>query len=36
MLGDAARRAGNEYFFQMLAEQNIDVMKTYGVDKKSS
>ena len=32
--GDAARRAGNEYLFQMLAEQNIDVMKTYGVDKK--
>jgi Fe-S oxidoreductase len=32
--GDPARRAGNEYLFQMFAMQNIEVMNGYGVDKK--
>jgi len=31
--GDAARRLGNEYLFQMLAMQNIEVMNGYGVAK---
>ncbi len=31
--GDAARRLGNEYLFQMLAAQNIEVMNGYGVKK---
>jgi len=31
--GDAARRLGNEYLFQMLAMQNVEVMNTYGVKK---
>jgi Fe-S oxidoreductase len=31
--GDAARRLGNEYLFQMLAMQNIEVMNGYGVKK---
>jgi len=31
--GDAARRLGNEYLFQMLAQQNIETMKGYGVEK---
>jgi Fe-S oxidoreductase len=31
--GDAARRLGNEYLFQMLAMQNIEVMNGYGVTK---
>ena len=30
---DAARRLGNEYLFQMLAMQNIEVMNGYGVKK---
>ena len=29
--GDPARRAGNEFVFQMLALQNIEVLKGYGV-----
>ncbi len=32
--GDPARRAGNEYLFQMLAEQNVETLNNYGVDKK--
>jgi Fe-S oxidoreductase len=32
--GDPARRAGNEYLFQTLAQQNIETMKELGVDKK--
>ncbi len=31
--GDSARRMGNEYLFQMLAEQNIETFKTYNVKK---
>jgi len=31
--GDPARRAGNEYLFQMLAQQNIEVLNNYGVKK---
>jgi Fe-S oxidoreductase len=31
--GDAARRAGNEFLFQMMAEANIEVFKTYKVKK---
>ncbi len=33
--GDPARRAGNEYLFQMLAEQNVETMNGYGVGKKT-
>jgi Fe-S oxidoreductase len=29
--GDAARRAGNEYLFQMLAQENIETLKRYKV-----
>jgi Fe-S oxidoreductase len=29
--GDPARRLGNEYLFQMLAEQNINTLNGYGV-----
>ncbi len=29
--GDPAKRSGNEFVFQMLALQNIEVMNTYGV-----
>ncbi len=32
--GDLARRAGNEYLFQMFAQQNIEVLNGYGADKK--
>ncbi len=32
--GDVARRAGNEYLFQMLATANIEVLNGYGIDKK--
>ena len=32
--GDPARRAGNEYLFQMMAQANIEVLNNYGVDKK--
>jgi Fe-S oxidoreductase len=31
--GDPARRAGNEFMFQMLAQQNIEVLNGYGVKK---
>jgi Fe-S oxidoreductase len=31
--GDSARRLGNEYLFQMMAQQNIEVMKGYNVKK---
>jgi heterodisulfide reductase subunit D len=31
--GDSARRAGNEFLFQMLAEQNIETFKEYDVKK---
>jgi heterodisulfide reductase subunit D len=31
--GDPARRAGNEFTFQMLAQQNIQVLNGYGVQK---
>lgn len=33
--GDPARRAGNEYLFQMVAEANIETLNGYGVDKKT-
>jgi Fe-S oxidoreductase len=29
--GEPARRIGNEYLFQMLAQQNIEILKGYGV-----
>ena len=31
--GDAARRLGNEYLFQTLAQQNVETMNGYGVKK---
>jgi Fe-S oxidoreductase len=31
--GDPARRAGNEYLFQMLAEQNVETLNSKGVTK---
>ncbi|GAA4753599.1 (Fe-S)-binding protein [Flavisolibacter ginsenosidimutans] len=31
--GDPARRAGNEFLFQMMAYQNIQTLNTYGVKK---
>ena len=31
--GDSARRLGNEYLFQIMAQQNIEVMKGYNVKK---
>jgi len=31
--GDSARRLGNEYLFQSLAQENIALFKTYGVKK---
>ncbi|HRB92816.1 MAG TPA: (Fe-S)-binding protein [Chitinophagales bacterium] len=31
--GDPARRAGNEFVFQMLAQQNIATMNGYGIKK---
>ena len=31
--GDPAKRAGNEFVFQMLALQNIEVLNGYGVKK---
>ncbi|QQR90379.1 MAG: (Fe-S)-binding protein [Myxococcales bacterium] len=33
--GDPARRAGNEYLFQVIAEQNVSILKKHGVDKKT-
>jgi len=32
--GDPARRAGNEYLFQMFAKANVEVLNGYAVDKK--
>ncbi|RME80908.1 MAG: 4Fe-4S dicluster domain-containing protein [Planctomycetota bacterium] len=31
--GDSARRMGNEYLFQMLAQENIETFQKYGVKK---
>ena len=31
--GDPARRAGNEFLFQMMAYQNIELFKSYGIKK---
>ncbi|MEI2766565.1 MAG: (Fe-S)-binding protein [Dermatophilaceae bacterium] len=31
--GDSARRAGNEFLFQMLAQQNVEVLKDVGATK---
>ena len=31
--GDSARRLGNEYLFQMLAQQNVETLKGYGITK---
>lgn len=31
--GDPARRAGNEFMFQMMAYQNIQVLEGYGIEK---
>ena len=33
--GDPARRAGNEYLFQMLAEQNVETLNRYDAGKKT-
>ena len=33
--GDSARRGGNEYLFQMLAEQNIETLNKYQANKKT-
>lgn len=33
--GDPARRAGNEYLFQMLAEQNVETLNGYDASKKT-
>ncbi len=32
--GDPARRAGNEYLFQMFAKANVEVLNGHGADKK--
>ena len=32
--GDPARRAGNEYLFQILAQQNVETLKSVNADKK--
>lgn len=32
--GDPARRAGNEYLFQMFANQNVETLNQYGAEKK--
>jgi Fe-S oxidoreductase len=32
--GDPARRAGNEYLFQMLAQGNVETLNEHGADKK--
>ena len=32
--GDPARRAGNEFLFQMFAQANVELLNGYGVDKK--
>jgi len=33
--GDPARRAGNEYLYQIFAKANVDVLNNYGADKKT-
>ncbi len=33
--GDSARRAGNEYLFQMLAEQNVETLNGLGAQEKT-
>jgi len=33
--GDPARRAGNEYLFQMFAKANVEVLNNYGANKKT-
>ena len=33
--GDPARRAGNEFLFQMMAQANVEVLNGYKVDKKT-
>ena len=33
--GDPARRAGNEYLFQMMAESNVETLNEVGADKKT-
>lgn len=33
--GDPARRAGNEYLFQILAQQNVETLNGYGAAKKT-
>ena len=33
--GDPARRIGNEYLFQMMAEQNVETLGGYAVEKKT-
>jgi Fe-S oxidoreductase len=33
--GDPARRAGNEYLFQMLAQQNVETLNSYEAAKKT-
>ncbi len=32
--GDPARRAGNEYLYQMFAKQNVETLNRYGAEKK--
>jgi len=34
--GDPARRIGNEYLWQMLAQQNIEVLDGYGLNKRKN
>ena len=34
--GDPARRAGNEFVFQMMAYQNIQVLNNYGIRGRNS
>ena len=31
--GDQARRLGNEYLFQTLAQENINILKKYNIKK---
>ena len=33
MYGDPVRRAGNEFMFQMMAYQNIQILNNYGIKK---
>ncbi|MET0391274.1 MAG: (Fe-S)-binding protein [Polyangiales bacterium] len=33
--GDPARRAGNEFLFQMMAQQNVETLKGYEAEKKT-